>query len=68
MQVGRRIHLTLRHETARPNGVLRGGVGSVNRRRPLKPLEEHFQLLQKKVTIPPPHFINDLNYTVFRRK
>ena len=23
--------------TARPNGILRGGVGSVNRRRPLKP-------------------------------
>ena len=25
--------------TARPNGILRGGVGSRNRRRPLKPLE-----------------------------
>ena len=34
--------------TARPNGILRGGVGSRNRRRPLKPLEEHFQVLQKK--------------------
>ena len=34
--------------TARPNGILRGGVGSVNRRRPLKPLEEHFRLLQKE--------------------
>ena len=33
---------------ARPNGVLRGGVGSVNRRRPLKPLEEHFRVLQKE--------------------
>ena len=32
--------------TARPNGVLRGSVGSVNRRRPLKPLEEHFRMLQ----------------------
>ena len=34
--------------TARPNGVLRGGVGSVNRRRPLKPFEEHFPVLQKE--------------------
>ena len=34
--------------TARPNGILRGGVGSVNRRRPLKPLEEHFRVLQKE--------------------
>ena len=34
--------------TARPNGILRGGVGSVNRRRPLKSLEEHFLLLQKE--------------------
>ena len=34
--------------TAWPNGILRGGVGSVNRRRPLKPLEEHFRLLQKE--------------------
>ena len=30
--------------TARPNGVLRGGVGSRNRRRPLKSLEEHFRV------------------------
>ena len=48
MQVGRRINLALRHQTARPKGVLRGGVGSVNRRRPLKPLEEHFRVLQKE--------------------
>ena len=34
--------------TARLNGVLRGGVGSVNRRRPLKSLEEHFRVLQKE--------------------
>ena len=34
--------------TARPNGILRGGVGSQNRRRPLKPLEEHFRVLQKE--------------------
>ena len=34
--------------TARPNWVLRGGVGSVNRRLPLKPLEEHFRVLQKE--------------------
>ena len=34
--------------TARPNEILRDGVGSVNRRRPLKPLEEHFRLLQKE--------------------
>ena len=34
--------------TARPNGILRDGVGSVNRRRPLKPFEEHFQELQKE--------------------
>ena len=33
--------------TARPNGILRGGVGCVNRRRPLKSLEEHFRVLQK---------------------
>ena len=33
--------------TARPNGILRGGVGSVNRRRPLKPLEEHVGVCQK---------------------
>ena len=33
--------------TARPNGILKGGVGSVNRRRPLKPFEEHFPVLQK---------------------
>ena len=32
--------------TARPNGILRGGVGFVNRHRPLKPLEEHFRVLQ----------------------
>ena len=34
--------------TARPNGILKGGVGSVNRRRPLKPFEEHFPVLQKE--------------------
>ena len=34
--------------TARPNGILKGGVGSVNWRRPLKPLEEHFRALQKE--------------------
>ena len=31
-----------------PQRVLRGGVGSVNRRRPLKPFEEHFPVLQKE--------------------
>ena len=46
--MGRKVCLSLREQTARPNGVLKGGVGSVNRRRPLKPLEEHFQLLQKE--------------------
>ena len=31
-----------------PQGVLGDGVGSVNRRRPLIPLEEHFRVLQKE--------------------
>ena len=34
--------------TARPKGILRGGVGSVKWRRPLKPVEEHFPVLQKE--------------------
>ena len=34
--------------TARPNGILRGGVGSRNRRRPLKSLKEHFRVLQQE--------------------
>ena len=32
--------------TAWPKGILRGGVGSVNRHRPLKSLEEHFRVLR----------------------
>ena len=32
-----------------PPGIVKGGGGgSVNRRRPLKPLEEHFRVLQKE--------------------
>ena len=31
---------------ARPNGILRGGVTSQNQRRPLKPIEERFRVLQ----------------------
>ena len=37
--------------TARPNGILRGGVGSRNRRRSLNPLEEHVGVLQKEQLI-----------------
>ena len=32
--------------TARPNEILRGGIGSRNRPRSLKPLEEHLRVLQ----------------------
>ena len=36
----------IKYFTARPNGILRGGVGSRNWRHPLKSLEEHFRVLQ----------------------
>ena len=44
--------------TARLNGVLRGGVGSRNRRRPLKPLEEHFGMFIQNDKHAAPHFIS----------
>ena len=44
--------------TARLDGVLRGGLGSENRGRPLKPLEEHVGKLPRRPTFPAPHFIN----------
>ena len=37
--------------TARPIGILRGGVGSVNRRRPLKPFEEYVGVCQKSTNM-----------------
>ena len=36
----------IRFFTARPNGILRGGVGSRNLRRPLKSFEEHYRVSQ----------------------
>ena len=39
--------LSLRQPTARPKGVLRGGGGSPDHRRPLRPLEGHTRELQK---------------------
>ena len=39
---------TIKFFTARPNGVLIGGVGSRNRRRQLKPFEEPVLMLQRE--------------------
>ena len=46
--MGRKNVQTIKFKTARPKGVLRGGLGSTNRGRPLKPVEEHTGILPKE--------------------
>ncbi len=59
MQVGWRIYLALRHQTARPKGILRGKRWQ-RHLFPLKIPVEALPGVAKRTTFPAPHFLNIL--------